>query len=569
MRLIPTSILLVSLLAMKAAAQSVDPSVSEMRFPLERFQADLSVLSRKYTVPLSRAQHDRMVGFYKESLDSLEKLPFDSMSHPGQVDFLLFKNHLQHALKRLSQEQIKEDEMQPILPFAQTIVKIEEAWQAMETPQPQQTATTLNDLAKGIQAAKHSVDKGLKVDRVVANRAVLTLQRIRSSINDWFNFYNGYDPLFSWWVSEPFKEVNKALEEYTNDVRDKLVGIKPDDKTTIIGDPIGDKALKEELEDAMIPYSPSEIIEIANKEFAWCEVEMKKASHELGYGDDWKKALEHTKQQYVEPGKQPELIRSLAEEAAKFVMDRDLVTVPPLAIEGYRMSMMSPDRQLVNPFFLGGEEIQVSYPTDTMTHDQKMMSMRGNNRHFARATVHHELIPGHHLQGYMQERYRPYRQLFYTPFWVEGWALYWEMLLWDLNFAKSPEDKVGMLFWRMHRCARIIFSLSFHTGKMTPQQCVDFLVDRVGHERDNAAAEVRRSFGGSYEPLYQAAYMLGGLQIRSLRHELVSTGKMTDKQFHDAILHENSIPIEMVRASLESLPLKKDQTSSWRFYDKP
>jgi len=50
---------------------------------------------------------------------------------------------------------------------------------------------------------------------------------------------------------------------------------------------------------------------------------------------------------------------------------------------------------------------------------------------------------------------------------------------------------------------------------------------------------------------------------------LVSTGKMTDKQFHDAILHENSIPIEMVRASLESLPLKKDQTSSWRFYDKP
>ena len=30
-----------------------------------------------------------------------------------------------------------------------------------------------------------------------------------------------------------------------------------------------------------------------------------------------------------------------------------------------------------------------------------MMSMRGNNIHFSRATVHHELIPGHHLQGYM------------------------------------------------------------------------------------------------------------------------------------------------------------------------
>jgi len=231
------------------------------------------------------------------------------------------------------------------------------------------------------------------------------------------------------------------------------------------------------------------------------------------------------------------------------------------------MSMMSPERQLIAPFFLGGEEIQVSYPTDTMTHEQKMMSMRGNNKHFARATVFHELIPGHHLQGYMQERYRTYRQPFDTPFWVEGWALYWEMMMWDMNFQKSPEDRIGMLFWRSHRCARIIFSLSFHLGKMTPQQCVDFLVDRVGHERDNAAAEVRRSFGGGYEPLYQAAYMLGGLQIRSLRHELVDSGKMTVKAFHDAVLHENAIPIEMIRADLENEPLSREYRPSWRFYD--
>ena len=567
MRLIQVSIILVTFLAMQASAQTTDPSASEMRFPLEKFQADLRVLRSKYTVPLSDVYQKRMEAFYHEWLNELEKESFDSMSHAGQVDYVLFKNNLRHELKRLAQSKQKQGELLPILPFAKTIVRLEEAWQAMEPVEPQKVATTLNDLLKQIDEAKKAIEKGQKSDRVVANRAVGTLQRLRRSFADWFGFYNGYDPMFSWWVSEPYKEVAKSLEEYTNLVRDKLVGIKPDDKTTIIGDPIGDAALHEELVDAMIPYSPSEIIDIANKEFAWCETEMKKASHELGYGDDWKKALEHTKQQYVEPGKQPALIKFLAEEATKFVVDRDLVTVPPLAIEGYRMSMMSPERQLVNPFFLGGEEIQVSYPTDTMSHEQKMMSMRGNNRHFARATVFHELIPGHHLQGFMQERYRTYRGLFDTPFWVEGWALYWEMLLWDLHFPKTPEDKVGMLFWRMHRCARIIFSFSFHTGKMTPQQCVDFLVERVGHERDNAAAEVRRSFGGSYEPLYQAAYMLGGLQIRSLRHELVDSGKMTNKQFHDAILHENAIPIEMVRASLENVPLTRDTRSTWRFYD--
>jgi uncharacterized protein (DUF885 family) len=192
--------------------------------------------------------------------------------------------------------------------------------------------------------------------------------------------------------------------------------------------------------------------------------------------------------------------------------------------------------------------------------------MRGNNRHFARATVFHELIPGHRLQWYMNARYRPYRREFRTPFWIEGWALYWEMVFWDRGFPKSPEDRIGMLVWRMHRCARIIFSLNFHLEKMTPQQCVDFLVDRVGFERDNAAGEVRRSFEGTYPPLYQAAYMLGALQIRALRRDLVDSNKMPEIEFHDTILKLNSIPIEMVRASLTNQPLTAEFTSSWKFY---
>jgi len=286
----------------------------------------------------------------------------------------------------------------------------------------------------------------------------------------------------------------------------------------------------------------------------------------LGYGDDWHKALEFVKNQYVEPGKQPELIKKLALEAIKFVEDNDLVTVPELARDSWRMEMMTPERQLVSPFFLGGETILVSYPTNTMAHEQKMMSMRGNNPHFSRATVHHELIPGHHLQGFMAARYKPYRSVFSTPFWTEGGALYWELLLWDLGFAKDPKDKIGMLFWRMHRCARIIFSLSFHLEKMTPQECIDLLVNKVGHERDNATAEVRRSFDGSYGPLYQIAYLIGGLQIYSLNRELVKSGKMTNRTFNDAVLRENRIPIEMVRASLTKQKLTRDFQTSWKFY---
>ena len=169
----------------------------------------------------------------------------------------------------------------------------------------------------------------------------------------------------------------------------------------------------------------------------------------------------------------------------------------------------------------------------------------------------------------MNERYNSHRALFRTPFWTEGWALYWEMRLWDLGFPTTSEDRVGMLFWRMHRAARIIFSLSFHLEQMTPGEAITFLVDRVGHEPANATAEVRRSFNGSYSPLYQAAYMLGGLQIRSLHEQLVGGGRMTEREFHDAILQGGTMPIEMVGARLLGEAPGRDFMAGWRFYGDP
>jgi len=148
---------------------------------------------------------------------------------------------------------------------------------------------------------------------------------------------------------------------------------------------------------------------------------------------------------------------------------------------------------------------------------------------------------------------------------MEGWALYWEMRMYALGFARGPEDTIGMLYWRKHRCARIVFSLNFHLGKWTGPQCVDYLVEKVGHERAAAEGEVRRSVSGGCGPLYQCAYMLGGLQLRALHDELVKPGSSwTEKRFHDEVLHNNSIPIAAVRAALRDDPPPKD-LGGWRF----
>jgi uncharacterized protein (DUF885 family) len=571
--------------------------ISEMRAAIERYSLDRGSLTRSYPVAMSPNRRARFKKFYEENLNSLKALDFDAMSQDGKVDYLLFKNHLEYELRQIDIQEKQLAEIQPLIPFAATIIELEENRRRMEPINSAKIAATLTDLRKKIDERRRTVES-LQAEKSVANRAVLALNALRNNLRNWYTFYNGYDPMFTWWNEEPYRSVDQALTSYSSLVSEKIVGIRaagtaqseanrgqgsggsqrqnerqntsasarPGDTSDIVGDPIGREALISELRSEMIPYTPEEIIAIGEKEMAWCENEMKKASRALGYGDDWHKALEHVKNLYVEPGKQPEMIRDLALEAIKFVEDNNLVTVPELARESWRMEMMTPERQLVSPFFLGGEVIQVSFPTNTMAHEQKMMSMRGNNIHFSRATVHHELIPGHHLQGFMSARHKSYRAVFGTPFWSEGNALYWELLLWDLNFAKTPENRIGMLFWRMHRCARIIFSLSFHLEKMTPQECIDLLVNKVGHERDNATAEVRRSFDGSYGPLYQIAYLIGGLQQYAMHKELVKSGKMTNREYNDALLKENRIPIEMLRAAITNQKLTRDFVTTWRFY---
>jgi len=574
-----------------------------MRSAIERYTVDRGTLSRSFPMTTSKARRERFKNFYSEWWRSLLTHDFDSMSQDGKIDYILFKNHLEYELRQLEIQSRQLEEIEPLVTFSSTIIELEESRRRMEPINSPKVAATLNELRKQVEEKRRAVEVGLRpegrggdtsvsieplrVKKTVANRAVAAINGLRTNLRNWYTFYNGYDPIFTWWNEEPYRSLDQALTTYAAFISDRIVGIKvegsqiqtgptrggggqrparPGDTSDIVGDPIGREALISELRSEMIPYTPEEIIAIGEKEMAWCENEMKKASRDLGYGDDWHKALEHVKNLYVEPGKQPEMIRDLALEAIKFVEDNNLVTIPELARESWRMEMMTPERQLVSPFFLGGEVIQVSFPTNTMAHEQKMMSMRGNNIHFSRATVFHELIPGHHLQGFMAARNKPYRAIFGTPFWTEGNALYWELLLWDLNFAKTPENRIGMLFWRMHRCARIIFSLSFHLEKMTPQECIDLLVNKVGHERDNATAEVRRSLDGSYGPLYQIAYLIGGLQQYAMYKDLVRTGKMTTRAYNDALLKENRIPIEMLRAAITNQKLTRDFVTNWKFY---
>lgn len=563
--------------AAAAPARLAPPSataLSELRDTVAVVMSDRAALQRRWTVDYSPARADRLRSFYTDWRARLAGVDFDRLSQEGRIDYVLLDNRLRQELDQLDRETRLSAEMRAYTPFAATITGFEEARRRFERPDGQATARALADMAKqldsltkAVRARQPQSAQITRPERIVGLRSIAYLGDLTNTLRNWQRFHAGYDPEFSWWTADPYRRVTEGMTAYTRAIREVIVGQKQGEEEPIIGDPIGRPGVLADLGFEMIAYTPEEIIKIAEQEFAWIEVEQRKAAREMGFGDDWRAALEKVKQAFVPPGEQPAMVRDLARYSVKFVTDRDLVTVPPLADEIWRMEMMPPRQQLVSPFFLGGEIIQVAYPTDSMQHDDKLMAMRGNNPHFSLATVHHELIPGHHLQGFMTQRYNAHRGAFSTPFWGEGWALWWEMLLWDLDFPRSAEDRMGMLFWRSHRAARIIFSLRVQLGDMTPEQAVDFLVDRVGHERANAEAEVRRSFNGTYSPMYQAAYMLGGLQFRALHRELVDSGRMTNREFHDAILQGGRMPVEMVRARLLNTPLTRSYRASWKFYD--
>src|SRR5258707_685123 len=100
---------------------------SEMRAIIESYVVDRGSLARSYPVASSPARRDRFRKFYSDALARIQKLDFDSMSQEGKVDYLLFKNHLEHELRQLDIEEKQLAEIQPLIPFAKTIVGLEGA----------------------------------------------------------------------------------------------------------------------------------------------------------------------------------------------------------------------------------------------------------------------------------------------------------------------------------------------------------------------------------------------------------------------------------------------------------
>ena len=522
---------------------------------INHFTEDRNAWERKFPNPTNRRHEARTntVTQYQEMLSSLQAR---AITRSEYLDVLLFTEQLSQFTRDDSLEQLRNQKLFSRFAWLLRLFQLDDDIRDFQFPQGEAAAVELAAITLDVHALTLTVSE-LPLDELT-DRLSTHLGLASDALAHWWKFVGGYSPDVTWWCSENVSKLQESLQSLrlslTSHIGDEL-----------IGQPVGRDVLEQHLAASWIAHSVDDLIAAAEREWEWCREQCAAVVNELGVSD-WEAALEHCKRSASPPGSQPTIVRDLALEAARYVTEEDLLTVDATASGTWRMEMMSAEDQKTNPFFLGGETIIVSYPTSGMSTAARQMSMRGNNAAFSRATVQHELIPGHHMQQWASARFHSYRNVWWTPFWVEGWTLHWEMLLWEREFPRTPEERCGMLFWRMHRCARVLFSLRFHLGEMSATECVDFLVRECGHEPANAHAEIRRSVGNRYPPLYQLAYQIGGMQVRSLYREALSLG-WTPKAFHDRFLQENEMPISAVRALILGLPLSDGELKQWRFLD--
>ena len=312
-----------------------------------------------------------MTKFYATWSDKLKTIDFNALSIEGRADYVLLRSAIEHEQTLLARDARVWADISPLIPFADTIMALEETRREMVPIDGSKAAKSLDHMTAMVATARTKIENigrgGADVplvpapSRIAAYRAAEVLASLHGTLQSWYKFYEGYDPLFSWWTLTPYRAADTSVTAYARILREKVVGWHRGDDEPIVGLPIGRDGVAD-LQHEMIAYTPEELMAIAQKELEWGETEMKKASREMGFGDDWKKALEKVKGTYVPPGEQVNMVKDLEFEGLDFVKKHDLITLPPLAQDVWRIEMLTPEEQKVSPFFLGGEILRSIIP---------------------------------------------------------------------------------------------------------------------------------------------------------------------------------------------------------------
>ena len=163
------------------------------------------------------------------------------------------------------------------------------------------------------------------------------------------------------------------------------------------------------------------------------------------------------------------------------------------------------------------------------------------------ATFLHEAIPGHHYQLSLQQEDTTnpkFRRFASYPAFSEGWALYTESLGDLLGCYKDPYQKMGAYGNEIHRAIRLVVDVALHTGRMTREEAIAYMMAHEALAEQVITAEIERYMAMPGQAL---SYKTGELKIKELRDKYQQQlgAKFSLTAFHDAILKGGSMPLDV------------------------
>ncbi len=170
------------------------------------------------------------------------------------------------------------------------------------------------------------------------------------------------------------------------------------------------------------------------------------------------------------------------------------------------------------------------------------------------AIAYHEGNPGHHMQiSIAQEltgvpKFRT--QIFFNSY-VEGWALYSELLAKEMGAYENIYSDFGRLVTEIWRAIRLVVDTGIHAKGWSEAQAVAYFKENTPIVDAQIRSEVRRYF---VWPGQATTYKIGMLKILELRSHAkeVLGDKFDIRGFHDTVLGGGALPLPVLESVVES-----------------
>ena len=301
------------------------------------------------------------------------------------------------------------------------------------------------------------------------------------------------------------------------------------------------------------------ILERGKKDFAETEAQAQEVAQRIQPGaKHWTEVYEKIKDDHPSADGIKQAYQTKIDAARAFVIEHHIVTLPPgervITVDtppAMRRSSPFGTFQSVDPFGDGLEGKLVLTPIeDWMTPQQRNDRLRSHHNAWIPIIAVHEAYPGHHVDGLKRKANpRLLRKIVRESVMSEGWGLFTEQMMYEQGFLQGDDVRLTQLRNRLWRAARVILDSSLHTGKMTYDEAVTFLADKVRFDRYAAALDVDMY---TERPTYVLGYLIGMQEIDAMRKDYIAKyGEPSPpSELYDRILGAGAIPPALVRESL-------------------